>query len=118
MTGFRENAPVAPLMTKFHQIKANYAENSRPSERMMAEANQQYERELQQSEGKPTATAISRQTICLGISPAYVKHWDAKYAFRELYQNRYVVLASVGFVLRQNRKDIILQRFQLVRSDF
>ncbi|KAJ6020067.1 hypothetical protein N7522_000142 [Penicillium canescens] len=68
------------------------------------EANLQLDRELQQSKGAThTATEPSRQTIPVGISPAYVKGWDSADAFRELYQNW---------------KDAILGRFQLNRLDF
>jgi hypothetical protein len=83
------------------------------------EANEQLHRELRQSgQSAGVATQLAQQTIPIGISHAYVKDWDTANAFRELYQNWYVTTSPIGYILRQSRKDAILQRFQLDRLDF
>ena len=78
------------------------------------EANKQLHRELRQSgQSEGVASQLAQQTIPIAISLAYVKDWDTANAFRELYQNWYVTISPVGYLLRRSRKDAILQRFQL-----
>ncbi|CEJ62732.1 hypothetical protein PMG11_11223 [Penicillium brasilianum] len=71
---------------------------------LMAQANEQLERELLQSQ-KPTLATYRapRRVVSLGISPSYVKDWVPADAFRELYQNW---------------KDAIMERFNLDRQSF
>ena len=69
------------------------------------EANQQLKRELLQSEESTLATTLtSRRIVSLGISPEYVKHWTSRDAFRELYQNWYVLVISARHGLNQTGK--------------
>ena len=82
---------------------------------VMAEANLQLEHELLQSEETTLATALtSRRVISLSISPAYAKHWTAADAFRELYQNWYVLVISVGHGLNQTGKTPLWKDFGLI----
>lgn len=83
------------------------------------EANEQLHRELRQSgQSVSVATQPAQQTIPIAMPIAYVKDWDTANAFRELYQNWYVTTFPVGYLLRQSRKDAIVQRFHLDRLDF
>ncbi|OKO98116.1 hypothetical protein PENSUB_9524 [Penicillium subrubescens] len=67
---------------------------------LMAQANEQLKRELLQSQ-KLTLTTYRapRRVVSLGISPSYVKDWVPADAFRELYQNWYVLASSAGQTL-------------------
>jgi hypothetical protein len=57
--------------------------------------------------------------ISLGISPRYVSHWTTADAFQELYQNWYVSIVSSDHEAKsENRKDAILERFQVHRMAF
>ncbi|CEJ62517.1 hypothetical protein PMG11_11014 [Penicillium brasilianum] len=79
-------------------------DDSREDSSLMAQANEQLERELLQSQKRTLATnRAPRRVVSLGISPSYVKDWVSADAFRELYQNW---------------KDAIIERFNLDRQSF
>jgi hypothetical protein len=81
-------------MTTNHDTEASEEDS------LMSQANEQLERELLQSQ-KPTLATYRapRRVVSLGISPSYVKDWMPADAFRELYQNRYVLAFSAGQTL-------------------
>ncbi|OKP07003.1 hypothetical protein PENSUB_6120 [Penicillium subrubescens] len=69
-------------------MTTNHDTDTSEDDSLMAQANEQLKRELQQSQ-KPTLTTYRapRRVVSLGISPSYVKDWTPADAFRELYQN-------------------------------
>jgi hypothetical protein len=87
---------------------------------LIAQANEQLERELLQSQKPILATyRAPRRVVPLGISPSYVKDWIPANAIREMYQNWYVltdILLWTSADLR--RKDAIMERFELDRQRF
>jgi hypothetical protein len=83
--------------TRNSRMTTNHDTDTSEDDSLMAQANEQLERELLQSQTPTLATnRAPRRVVSLGISPGYVKDWTLADAFRELYENWYVPASSVG----------------------
>ncbi|OKO89266.1 hypothetical protein PENSUB_13801 [Penicillium subrubescens] len=81
-------------------MTTNHDTDTSEDDSLMAQANEQLKRELLQSQKLTLATyRAPRRVVSLGISPGYVKDWTPADAFRELYQNWYVLASSAGQTL-------------------
>jgi hypothetical protein len=70
----------------------NHGTDTSEDDSIMAQANEQLERELLQSQKPPLAAyPASRRVVPLGISPSYIKDWMPADGFREFYQNWHVL---------------------------
>jgi hypothetical protein len=81
--------------TRHSSMTTNQDTDTSEDDSLMAQANEQLERELLQSQTPTLATnRAPRRVVSLGISPSYVKDWMPADTFRELYQNWYVLASS------------------------
>jgi hypothetical protein len=75
-------------------MTTNHDTDASEDDSLMAQANEQLERELFQSR-KPTLAVYraSRRVVARSIFPSYIEDWMPAHAFRELYQNWYVPIS-------------------------
>jgi hypothetical protein len=69
-------------------MTSNHDTDTSEDDGLMAQANEQLQRELLQSQKATLLTyRAPRRVVPLGISPGYIKDWTPADAFRGLYQN-------------------------------
>jgi hypothetical protein len=87
-------------LAQYSRMTTSHDTSTSEDDCLMAQANEQLERELLQSQKLTLITyQAPRRVVSLGISPSYVKDWTPADAFRELYQNWYVLTSLAGQAL-------------------